>query len=186
MDLIHAVLFCLCTSKLLTEVGDDAAGADVSAVTALNTLGYINDSNVVLNDDSVCGALTLALHAANAADLTHLHDLSALVLIAANGHDLLALGDELDDALGADVNTCATANALVAVDLCNAVNDLHCAKLAGRDTVAKTYASEGAHLVALAAEQHSCLTVLGTVVVEAGLCNTQSVWNPSGIRHFTI
>ena len=169
--------------ELLAEVGDDVTGADICAVTALYTLGDIDDSEVVLDDDSVCGALSLALHAADAADLTHLHNLSALVLIAANGHDLLALGDELDDVLGADVNTCAAANTLVAVDLCNAVNDLHCAELAGIDTVAKTYAGEGAHLVALTAKQHCSLAVLGTVVVEAGLCNTDSAGAGNECNH---
>ena len=151
MDNVHAVLFCLCTRQLLAEVGDDVTGADVSAVTALYTLGNINDSDVVLNDDSVCGAFTLALHAANAADLTHLHNSSALILVAADRHNLLGLGNEGDDVLGADINTCATANTLGAVDLSNTVDQIHCTKLAGADTVAKANTSEGAHLAALAA-----------------------------------
>jgi len=164
----HAGLFCL-VFVLLAEVGDDVAGADICAVTALYTLGDINDSEVVLDDDSVCRALSLALHTANTADLTHLHNSSALVLIAADGHNHLRLGNEGDDVLGADVNTGAAADTLVAVNLCNTVNNVHCIKLADIDTVAKTDTGEGAHRAALAAEEHCCLTVLMTVVVEASI-----------------
>lgn len=52
-------------------------------------------------------------------------------MVAAGRHDLLALGNELDDALGAGVGTCAAANTAGTVDLCNAIDDMYRVELAG-------------------------------------------------------
>ena len=161
------MLFFKLPVKLLSEPGDDVARADICAVTAADALGGIDSGEVVFDNDRVCGALALALHAADAADGADLHDLSALVHIAADRHDLLAFGDELHDALRAGIDAGAAADTLVAVNLGNAVDDVHCVELAGLDAVAEADAGEGAELIALAAEQHCRLAVLGTVVVEA-------------------
>ena len=92
------------------------ARADVDAVTAADALGDVHSGEVVLDDDSVGRALSLALHTADAAEVAHLHDLCALVHIAAGGHDLLAFGDQLYDALGAGIGTGAAGDAVVSVD----------------------------------------------------------------------
>ena len=80
---------------------------------------------------------------------------------------MLVIGNELDDLLGAGIDAGAAADALLTVDLCNAVNDVHCAELAGVCAVAETYAGKAAVHIALAAEQHCCLAVLRSVVVKA-------------------
>ena len=62
---------------------DDMTGTDLRAVAALDTLGRIDLRHEILHMDRVGGAFPLALHAADAAHLADLHDLTALVLIAA-------------------------------------------------------------------------------------------------------
>ena len=143
------------------------ARADIDAVAAADALGDVHSGEVVLDDDSVGRALSLALHTADAAEVAHLHDLCALVHIAAGGHDLLAFGDQLYDALGAGIGTGAAAHAAHTIDLGNAVNDMYRVELAGSGAVAETDAGEGAGLVALAAEEHGGLAVDGAGVVEA-------------------
>ena len=160
--------------NLFAEPVDDMSRANIRAVAALDALCRIDLSKIVNNGDSVRRAFTLALHAADAAVVAHLCDLRALVMVAACGHDLLALGDELDDALRAGVGTCTAANAAHAVDLCNAVNNMDSVELADLCAVAKTNAGKGAGLVALAAEQHCGAAIDRAGVVEAELCVTQS------------
>lgn len=154
-------------SESLTEILDNVSRANISAVTALNALCNIDLSQCILDNDRICRAFTLALHAANASYIAHLHNCSTLIVVRACRHDLLSFGDELNDALGAGISTGTAANAAVSVDLCNTILDVNCIKLAGSCAVAKTNASEGAGLVALAAKQHCCLAVLRTAVVEA-------------------
>ena len=60
---------------------DDVSRADIGAMSALHALGDIDLSQVVNNDDRICGALTLTLHAADAADVADLARDGALVLI---------------------------------------------------------------------------------------------------------
>lgn len=143
------------------------ARADVCTVAALYAFANVNASEVVLNSNCVCRAFLLALHAADTAGFTNLHQLCALVHAAACDHDGLIIRNKLNKLLGAYINATATANALLAVSLCNTVNDAHCAELTSIDTVAETDTCETTIHVALAAEQHSCLAVLGSLVVEA-------------------
>ena len=148
---------------------DDMTGTDLRAVAALDTLGRIDLRHEILHMDRVGGAFPLALHAADAAHLADLHDLCAFVLVTAADHDLLALGDQLDNALGAGVHTGAAAHALGPIRLRDTVDDVHGVKLTGLHAVAQADAGEGAQLVALAAEQHGRAAILGTGIVEAGL-----------------
>ena len=145
---------------------DDMARADVGAMSALYALGNIYASQTVLDDYRVSRALALALHAADAAFVTDLHYGSALIAAGACDENVLIVRNELDDLLRAGINTCAAADTLFAVDLCNAVNYAHCAELAGICTVAEADAGETAVHVALAAKQHCSLAVLGSLVVE--------------------
>ena len=143
------------------------ARADIGAMSALNAFGNIDASQAVLNDDRVGRALALALHAADAALVADLHNGSALIAAGACDENVLIVRNELDDLLRAGVNTRAAADTLFAIDLCNAVNDAHCAELAGICTVAEADAGKAAVHVALAAEQHCCLAVLRAAVVKA-------------------
>lgn len=143
------------------------ARADVGAMTALYALGNIDTSQSVFDNDCVGGALALALHAADAALVADLHDGSALVAAGAGDENMLIIIDELDYLLRAGIDARTAADTLLAVDLCNAVNDAHCAELAGICAVAESYAREAAIHIALTAEQHSRLAVLGSLVVEA-------------------
>ena len=143
------------------------ARADVDAVAAADALGDVHSGEVVLYDDSVGRALSLALHTADAAGFTYLVDRSALITAGAGNLNVLIVGNEPYDLLGAGIDTRAAADALFAVNLGNAVNDAHCAELAGVGTVAQADAGEAAVHIALAAEQHCCLTVFRAVVVKA-------------------
>ena len=143
------------------------ARADVGAMSALNALGNIDAGEIILDDDCVCRALTLALHAADTAFVADLHDGSALIAAGASDENVLVIGNKLDYLLRACVDTCAAADALFAVDFCNAVNDAHRAELAGICAVAEAYAGKSAIHVALAAKQHCSLAVLGSLVVKA-------------------
>ena len=80
---------------------------------------------------------------------------------------MLVVGNEPYDLLGTGIDTSTAADALFAVDLGNTVNDAHCAELAGVSAVAQADAGEAAVHIALAAEQHGRLAVLGSLVVEA-------------------
>ena len=140
--------------------------ADVGAVTALDALAHIDLSQVVNNRDGIDRAFTLALHAADAADLAHLHDLRALVVAAAGWHDLLFFGNQLNNALRAGIHAGAAADTVVAVNLGNTIDNMHGIKLAGFGTVSETNAGEGTELAALTAEKHGCTTVFRSVVVE--------------------
>lgn len=146
---------------------DDVTGADVCAVTAVYALGNINASKIVLNDDCVGGAFLLALHAADTAGITNLVKLCTLIHAVACNHNRLIIRNELDELLGANVSTAAAADTLLAVNLSNAIDNAHCTELASVYAVAETDTCEAAVLVALAAEQHSCLAVLRTAVIEA-------------------
>ena len=146
---------------------DDVSGADVGAMSALHALGDIELCQIVNDDDRICGTLTLTLHAADAACVADLVDSCALVMAGACNFDMLVIGNESDDLLGADIDTGAAADTLLTVDLCNAVNNVHCAKLAGVSTVAEADAGKAAIHIALAAEQHCCLAVFRAGVVKA-------------------
>ena len=136
-------------------------------MSALHALGDIDLSQVVNNDDRICGALTLTLHAADAACITDLVDSCALVMAGARDFDMLVIGNKSDDVLGAGIDASAAADTLLTVDLCNTVNDVHCAELASVSTVAEADAGEAAVHVALAAEQHCCLAVFRAGVIKA-------------------
>ena len=146
---------------------DDVAGADIGAVAALYALGNIDHGKIILDSDSIRGAFALALHTADAAGFTYLVDRSALITAGAGNLNVLIVGNEPYDLLGAGIDTRAAADALFAVNLGNAVNDAHCAELAGVGTVTQADAGEAAVHIALAAEQHGRLAVLGSLVVEA-------------------
>lgn len=146
---------------------DDVPRADIGAMSALHALGDIDLSQIVNNDDRICGALTLTLHAADAACIADLVDSCALIMARACDFDMLVIGNESDDLLGADIDASAAADTLFTVDLCDTVNDVHCAELAGIGTVAETDTCKAAVHIALAAEQHCCLTVFRAVVVKA-------------------
>ena len=64
------------------------------------------------------------------------------------------LGNELDDALGAGVGTCADANTAGTVDLCNAIDDMYRVELAGSVQLPRPMQAKVQVLIALAAEQH--------------------------------
>ena len=146
---------------------DDVSRADIRAMSALHALGDIDLGQIVNNDDRVCGALALAFHAADAACITDLVDSCALIMAGACDFDMLVIGNKSDDVLGAGIDASAAADTLLTVDLCNTVNDVHCAELAGIGTVAETDTCKAAVHIALAAEQHCCLTVFRAVVVKA-------------------
>ena len=146
---------------------DDVSGADIRAVTALNALGDINSCKIVLDNDCVGRALALALHAADAACFADLVDSSTLVLAGAGNFNVLVIGNELDYLLRAGIDTRTAADALFAIDLCYAVNNIHCAELASVNAVAEADAGEAAIHVALTAEQHCCLAVFRSLVVKA-------------------
>ena len=59
---------------------DDVTGANVGTVTALYALGHVDHRKAVLDDDSVNGAFSLALHAADAAGFADLVDCCTLVV----------------------------------------------------------------------------------------------------------
>ena len=143
------------------------AGADVLAVTAGNALAEVNMREIILNGNRSGRAFSGAFSAADAARLAHLHNLRALVLVAAGDDNVLLLGDHSDDALGAGIGAGAAADTFIAVDLGNAVDYFHRAELAGFHAVAHAYAGVGAELVALPAEQHRRAAILRTGIVEA-------------------
>ena len=151
---------------------DDVSRTDIGAMSALHALGDIDLGQIVNNDDRICGALTLTLHAADAACIADLVDSCALIMARACDFDMLVIGNESDDLLGADIDASAAADTLLTVDLCDTVNDVHCAKLAGIGTVAEADACKAAVQGALAAEQQCCLTVFRAVVVKALECVT--------------
>ena len=161
------MLGCIDAESVFVLELDDVTGADICTVTAVYALADINASEVVLDGDCVGGAFLLALHAADTACITNLIKLCALIHAVACNHNRLVIRNELNKLLGANISTAATADTLLAVNLGNAVNDVHSAELAGVYTVAKSDTCEAAVLVALAAEQHSCLAVLGSLIVEA-------------------
>lgn len=146
---------------------DNVSRADIGAMSALHALGNIDLSQIVNNDDRICGALTLTLHAADAACITDLVDSCALIMAGACDFDMLVIGNKSDYLLGAGINTGAAADALLTVDLCDTVNDVHCAELAGICAVAEADACKAAVHVALTAEQHCCLAVFRAGVVKA-------------------
>ena len=146
---------------------DNVARADVGTMSALYALGYINHCQVVSYYNCVCGAFALALHAADAACFANLIDSSTLVVAGASDFDMLVIRYELDNLLRAGIDTSAAADTLLAVNLCDTINDVHCAELAGVSTVAEADAGKAAIHIALAAEQHSCLAVFRSSVVEA-------------------
>ena len=154
---------------LRSEVRDDMPRADIRAMTALDALARIYLSKVVLHNNGISRALSLALHAADAADLADLHNLSTLIGVRAGWHDLLLLRDELDDVLRTCIHTGATADAVESVNSGNPVNDMHGIKLACFCAVAEADAGEGAQLAAASAEQHGSAAVFRSVVVEAEL-----------------
>ena len=155
------------------------SGADIGAVTALHALRDIYLGKIVSDDDCVRRALTLALHAADAACFANLVDGSTLVVAGAGDFDMLVIGNKSDYLLGAGIDTGTAADALLTVDLCDTVNDAHCAKLASVGTVAEADAGETAIHVALAAEQHSCLAVFGSFVVKTlySVSFSAGAWN---------
>ena len=128
--------------KSLAEPVDDVARADLRTVAALDTLRGIDLGEKIDHGDGVRRALALALHAADAAEVAHLHNLCALIMVAAGRHDLLALGNELDDALGAGVGACAAANTAGTGDLSDAIDNVYRVELAGAGAVAETDACE--------------------------------------------
>ena len=134
---------------------------------AADALVIVDRGHEVLDLDGFCRALALALHAADAADVADFARDGALVLIAAADEHSLLIRHLLDDFLRAGISAGHAADALVAVDLGNAVDDVHRAELAGSGAVAEADAGEAALLVALAAEQHGSLAILGPFVVEA-------------------
>ena len=142
------------------------AGADVLAVTAGNALAEVNMREVILDGDRSGRAFSGAFSAADAARLAHLHNLRALVLIAAGDDNVLLLGDHSDYALGAGIGAGAAADALIAVDLGNTVDNFHRAELTGFHAVAHAYAGVGAEFVALSAEQHCRSAILRAGIVE--------------------
>ncbi len=143
------------------------ARADILAVSAGDALGEVYAGKVIDNCDSVRGTFSCALAAAYTARLAHLHDLRTLVLVGAGDDNILLLGDHGDNALRASIGAGAASDALVAVDLCNTVYDLHRVELTGFHAVAHTYAGVGAELIALPAEQHRRTAVLRSGIVEA-------------------
>lgn len=142
-------------------------GADVLAMTAGNALAEVNMSKVVLDGNRSGRAFSGALSAADTARLAHLHNLRAFILVAACDDNVLLLGNHGNDALGACIGACAAADALITVDLGNAVDDFHRAELAGLHAVAHAYAGRCAELVALPAEQHRRAAILRAGIVEA-------------------
>ncbi len=159
------------------------AGADVCAVAAVYALGNVNASQVVLDDDCVGGAFLHALHAADTACITNLVKLCALIHAVACNHNRLIIRNELYELLGANINTAAAADTLFAVNLSDTVYDVHCTELASVYAVAETDTCKAAVLVALTAEQHSCLAVLGSLVVEALESNAVSAGARNECNH---
>ena len=134
---------------------------------AADALVIVDLGHEVLDLDGVRRALTLALHAADAADVADLARDGALVLIAAANEHGLLVRHTLDDLLRAGIGAGHAADALVAVDLGDAVDDVHRAELTGSGAVAEADAGEAALLIALAAKEHGGLAILRAGVVEA-------------------
>ena len=70
---------------------------------AFDAFVVVHDGKVVDDLDRVSRAFALALHAADAAEVAHLHDLGALVLVRAAWLHALGSGQKLDDALRAGI-----------------------------------------------------------------------------------
>ena len=66
---------------LFAEPVDDMSRADVRAVSAADALGGIHRGEIVFYDYRVRRALSLALHAADTAEITDLNDSCALVFV---------------------------------------------------------------------------------------------------------
>ena len=134
-ELHFSVAWCLHSGRflgsLLKLILEDAARADLDAVAALDALAVVDHGEEVLDLDRFRRALLLALHAADAAGVADLARDGALVRVAAALQDGLPVGDLLDELLRADVAAGEAADALVAVDLRNAVDDVHGVELAG-------------------------------------------------------
>ena len=110
-------------SLLLDQIHevDDAARADIGAVAAADALVIVDRGHEVLDLDGFRRALALALHAADAADVADLARDGALVLIAAADEHSLLIRHLLNDLLRAGLGAGAAADALVVVDLNNAI-----------------------------------------------------------------
>ena len=84
------------TGAILTSVEelDNLSGADGRAVAAVDALFHVDNGEEIVNLDCVGGAFALTLAAADAAEVTNLDDLCALILTAAGNDSALALGQQ--------------------------------------------------------------------------------------------
>ena len=123
------------------HIKDDVAGALGSAGTAVGALGVIDVCQVVNNMDCVKLTVLLADLAADAADLAVLANSSALIGGIAGYENLCIIGNLLNELLGTGSCTAHAANALLMIDLGNAVDDVNSVKGAGGNAVTEAHAA---------------------------------------------
>ena len=127
-------------------------GASLSTFAATNALALINVSKVIGNGNSLMLAGLNALHAADAACLTSLHSLCALLLVVAHYKQLVVSRNNLDNVVGAGLSAKSAADAGIGINMSNAILNVDSVLGANLSAIAETHASEGAGT--LAAEEY--------------------------------
>ena len=146
------ILFCVSSVEARF---DDLLGASLHASHAARALRIIDDRQIVLHRDGGRRAFLGAQPAADAADIARCHDFLAPAMGGTRHIDGRGGGDAADDVLGAGQDARAAAEALVRIDLSNAVLDMNAALRAHRRAVS---AAEAAFLTQfVAAEKGGCL-----------------------------
>ena len=135
--------------RRMEDILDRAGGALYNAHAALLALFVIDGGKVVFDVDRVEFTGSLAHAAADAGDGAVLAGIRALLGVVAADDDLgLIVRDDLDQVVGAGLDTSAAACALVAVYDSDALDDMDGIKFAGSFAVAKSQTSVGAGLAA--------------------------------------
>ena len=134
---------------------DDLLWASFHTSHAARALRIIDDGQVVLHRDGGRRAFFGAQPAADTARVARRHDFLAPAMGGARHIDGRRGGDAADDMLGAGQNARAATEALVRIDLSNAVFDMNAALRAHRRAVSAAEAAFLAQLIA--AEKGGCL-----------------------------
>ena len=131
----------------MDEILNGAGRALDNAHAALLALFVVDDSEVVLDVDGVEFAGSLAHTAADAGDGAVLAGIRTLLGVVAADENLgLVIGNDLDQAVRAGLDTGAAACALVAVDDSDALDHVDGIELTGSFAVAQSQTSVGAGL----------------------------------------
>lgn len=128
---------------------DAVYGADFNACSASGAKRIIDDSEIVFNLYSLCGAGLLAFHAADASVRAILARQRALVMIGAFDDDAGGVVDQLDYVVGAGANADAAADAFDGGNARDAVFNADSIVGAFVGAVAVAKAGEGAAFVSL-------------------------------------